>query len=46
MVEKLEKENKELRKLLMAKDDKQIYKRKVKVYWPNLLTRHNEIFTF
>ncbi|XP_039248602.2 dynamin-like GTPase OPA1, mitochondrial isoform X1 [Styela clava] len=40
LVEKLEKENKELRKLLMAKDDKQIYRRKVK---KSLIDMYSEV---
>lgn len=40
LVEKLEKENKELRKLLMAKDDKQIYRRKIK---KSLIDMYSEV---
>lgn len=34
MLERLEKENKELRKVVLQKDDKGIHQRKVKVYCP------------
>lgn len=33
MLERLEKENKELRKVVLQKDDKGIHQRKVKVCW-------------